>query len=300
MLNNITLQQIEIFLTVAEQLNLSDAAKELFLNQSAVSRWIQRLEESLGTKLFFRNNRGVELTENGEFLYEELKPLYEKLGASLENIRNMYDMKGNILRIGCLDSAEVINVLKDVVQQFEEQNSDILLKIELYNFKDLREQIVCGALDIVVAYSLGFGEYYNISTKKLRKLDTYIAVSMHSPLAESKTLPVEGLKNEMLYLLSLAEMKAPEQRALSICKKLGFTPQDIKYMPSYFALEMAVKNNRGFAICGSNIIDRFGSDIKLFPIPEPDKAQFVILAVRQSGGSDLAAQFAAAIPEYAG
>ncbi|MDR0817148.1 MAG: LysR family transcriptional regulator [Clostridiales Family XIII bacterium] len=297
MLNNITLQQIEIFLTVAEQLNLSDAAKELFLNQSAVSRWIQRLEESLGTKLFFRNNRGVELTENGEFLYEELKPLFEKLGASLENIRNMYDMKANILRIGCLDSAEVINVLKDTVQQFEEQNSDILLKIELYDFKDLREQIVCGALDIVVAYSLGFGDYYNIRTKKLRKLDTYLAVSMHSPLAESRTIPVEGLRNEMLYLLSLAEMKAPEQRALRICKKLGFTPKDIKYMPSYFALEMAVKNNRGFAICGSNIIDRFGSDIKLFPIPEPDKEQFVILADRQRGGSELAEQFANAITE---
>jgi hypothetical protein len=130
------------------------------------------------------------------------------------------------------------------------------------------------------------------------ELDTYLAISSHSPLAKSRDIPVEELNDETLYLLSVAEMKAPEQRALKTCKKIGFTPKEIKYMPSYFSLEMAVKNNRGFAICGSNIIDRFGSDIKVFPIPSPDKDQYVILAVRQSGGSTLAEQFVKAIPEY--
>jgi DNA-binding transcriptional LysR family regulator len=209
----------------------------------------------------------------------------------------MYDMKGDILRIGCLDNAEIIRALSDAVKVFEQQYSDTFLKIELYNFKDLREQIVCGELDIVVAYSFGFGDYYNICTKKLRKLDTYIAISMHSPLAESHTLPVEGLRNEMLVLLTLAEIKEPEQRAIKTCKKLGFTPKGIKYMPSYFALEMAVKNNRGFTICGSNITDRFGSDIKIFKIPEPDKEQFAILAYRNNDCSDLAEQFINAIPD---
>jgi DNA-binding transcriptional LysR family regulator len=298
MINDITLQQIEIFLTVAEQLNLSEAGKDLFINQSAVSRWISRLEKSLNMQLFNRTNRGVELTDNGEFLYEELKPLFEKLTGTLQSIREVYDMSDNILTIGCLNNSEVISALKDIVKQFEEQHSDIILKIVLFDFKDLREQIVCGALDIVITYSLGFGEYFNIRTKKIRKLDTYLAISSHSPLAENKEIPVEALGSETLYLLSLAEMKAPEQRAFKTCKRIGFTPKDIKYMPSYFSLEMAVKNNRGFAICGSNIIERFGSDIKLYPIPEPSKDQFVILALRKNGSSALAEQFASAIPEY--
>jgi DNA-binding transcriptional LysR family regulator len=298
LINDITLQQIEIFLTVSEQLNLSEAGKDLFLNQAAVSRWISRLEKSLNMQLFNRTNRGVELTDNGEFLYEELKPIFEKLSHSLESIRDVYDMSDNILTIGCLNNSEVIGVFKDIVKAFEEQHKDIILKIELYEFKDLREQVVCGALDVAVAYSLGFGEYYNISTLNLRKLDTYIAISSKSPLAKSKELPAAELNDSTLYLLSLAEMKAPEERALKTCEKVGFIPKEIKYMPSYFSLEMAIKNDRGFAICGSNIKDRFGSDIKLYPIPEPHDEQFVILATRQNTNSALVEQFTQAIKDY--
>lgn len=96
-MTDITLQQIGIFLTVAEHLNLSEAAKELFINQSAVSRWIQRLEVSLNTKLFVRNNRGVELTPDGEFLYSELRPIYSVLSSALQSIRSLYGVPENIV-----------------------------------------------------------------------------------------------------------------------------------------------------------------------------------------------------------
>ena len=53
-------------LAVADELHFTRAAKHLHLDQSAVSRHIQRLEKKLGIKLFARTNRGVELTEAGE------------------------------------------------------------------------------------------------------------------------------------------------------------------------------------------------------------------------------------------
>jgi DNA-binding transcriptional LysR family regulator len=77
---DITMQQIEIFLTVAERLSLSGAARELFLDQAGVSRWMQRLEESLNATLFIRTNHGVELTDEGKFLYNELKPCLNASG----------------------------------------------------------------------------------------------------------------------------------------------------------------------------------------------------------------------------
>ncbi len=296
-MNDITLQQIEIFLTVAEQLNLSEAAKDLFLNQSAVSRWIQRLESSLNTKLFNRNNRGVELTEHGEFLYAELKPMFQKLSETLYNMRTMYDMQNNILRIGCLDSSEVINALKTAVKDFEYSHPDTLLKIELFNFKDLREMLVCGKLDCIVTYSLGFGEYWNIATKRFKKLDTYLGISVRNPLAACAAIPTKELRNETLCLLALAEMKDAEHRAIQTCRKLGFLPKDIKYMPSFFALEMAVKNGRGFSICGKNMCERFASDIKLYPVPNPYLDQYVILAWREKGCSVLVNEFIQSIRE---
>jgi DNA-binding transcriptional LysR family regulator len=269
----------------------------LFINQSAVSRWIQRLETSLNTRLFTRTNHGVELTDHGEFLYAELKPMYEKLSETLQAMRGMYDMTDNILRIGCMDSTEVLRALKHAVRDFEKMCPDILLKIELFSFKDLREQLVCGNLDCIVSYSLGFGEYWNIAEKRFKRLDTYIAVSSQSTLADSMAIPVEKLKNETLYLLYIAEMKDAEKRAIDICRKIGFVPREIKYMPSYFALEMAVKNGRGFSICGENMCDRFRSDIKLYHVKEPYQEQNVILAWRENSCSALVRKFIESIKE---
>jgi DNA-binding transcriptional LysR family regulator len=295
--NDITLQQIEIFLTVAEQLSLSEAAKDLFLNQSAVSRWIQRLETSLNTKLFNRNYRGVELTDHGEFLYRELKPMYEKLGQTLQNLRSMYDFKDNILRVGCVDSSEVIGALKWAVKDFEAEYPDIILKIELFEFADIREELLCGNLDCIVTYSLGMGQYWNVATRKFKKLDTYIAVSARSILAESASIPVEALRNEALYLLYIAEMKEPEIRALDTCRKVGFVPREIRYVPSLFALELALKNARGFSIGGVNLCDHFGADIRLYHVREPVQDQYVMLAWRENGCSALTHAFVDSIRE---
>lgn len=298
MVNDITLQQIEIFLTVAEQLNLSEAAKDLFLNQSVVSRWISRLETGLGVKLFHRNNRGVELTENGEFLYETLKPMYEKLEKTLQDMRNMYDVTENILRIGCLNSSEVIGALKTAIEGFERIAPDIMIQPDLLDFNELRDALICGDLDCIVSYSLGFGEYWNIVSKQIQKLDTFIAVSANSNLAKYAAFPpTEALSDETLYLLSLAEMTGAEIRAIKTCEKLGFRPQSIKYMSSFFALEMAVKNGRGISICGSNMCERFGKRIKLYHVKNPYEEQYVILAWRENGCSASLRKFIDAVSE---
>ncbi len=296
-MNDITLQQIEVFLTVSEQLNLSEAARDLFINQSAVSRWIQRLETVLNTTLFVRNNRGVELTDDGEFLYTELKPIYEKLSEIIQNMRKVYAMKENILRIGCMDSSEVINALKAAVRDFETIYPDTLIKIEPYTSKDLREALVCGKIDCIVSYMLGFGEYLNVQEKKIKKLDTYLAVSTNSPLADSVDIPVKQLENQTLYLLYIAEMKDAETRAVETCKKIGFTPGEIVYMPNYFSLELAIKNGRGFSICGINMCERFGSDIKLYHVVKPYRDQYVIAAWRKNGCSPMAKEFLESIKE---
>ena len=61
--------------------NISKAAKELYISQPAISKSIQKLEESLGTKLFERSSRGVALTDSGELLYTHVKSAFETLTA---------------------------------------------------------------------------------------------------------------------------------------------------------------------------------------------------------------------------
>ena len=59
-----------VFLTVGRVRSITRAAEELFTSQPAITRTIKNLENELGTKLFIRSKRGVELTREGQILYD--------------------------------------------------------------------------------------------------------------------------------------------------------------------------------------------------------------------------------------
>lgn len=78
--------KLKIFHAVANTGNFSNAAKELGLNQSSVSRHIQDLEDGLATQLFSRHSRGLKLTEAGEMLFSATKDVNEKLTRTEQKI----------------------------------------------------------------------------------------------------------------------------------------------------------------------------------------------------------------------
>ena len=296
-MTDITLQQIEIFLAVAEELNLSAAAKGLFLNQSAVSRWVQRLESSLNTKLFIRNNRGVTLTADGEFLYTELKPIFTGLSATLRSMRTLYATPENVIRVGCINDDEVIGALKVFVDKFSVANPDALIKVAPSSFKDIQEALVLGIVDCCLTYQLGFAELLHTQVKKIKRLNSFFAISSRHPLAKDDKLCTPQLSNETMFLLTLSEMKNSEERAIELCRDNGFTPNKIKYLPTLLAIENAVRGMHGFTINGNSFGQRYKDEIKLYEVENVMTPQHIILAWREGKHTAAARLFIDSIPE---
>jgi DNA-binding transcriptional LysR family regulator len=92
------LRQLEVFLWVAELKSFTRAARQLFLSQPAVSFQIRALEEDLGVKLFWRNEKNVLLTEAGRLLYPEAKQIvsrFNKIKSGLEDLKGL--RKGHLV-----------------------------------------------------------------------------------------------------------------------------------------------------------------------------------------------------------
>ena len=70
---SVKLELYRVFKEVAEAGNITAAAQNLFISQSAVSQSIKQLESELQTRLFARNSRGVSLTPDGKMLYEYVR-----------------------------------------------------------------------------------------------------------------------------------------------------------------------------------------------------------------------------------
>ncbi len=83
--------KLRIFHSVADAGSLTHAGETLHLSQSAVSRQIRALEESLGVTLFHRHARGLILTEQGELLFDATSDMSKKLDSAEARIRDSED-----------------------------------------------------------------------------------------------------------------------------------------------------------------------------------------------------------------
>ena len=77
--SDINLNLYKIFYEVALSESISDASKKLFITQSAVSKAIKKLEEDLNTNLFYRNSKGVKLTDKGTELLFYVEEAFNSL-----------------------------------------------------------------------------------------------------------------------------------------------------------------------------------------------------------------------------
>ena len=91
--------KLRIFHAVADAGSLTHAGDRLNLSQSAVSRQIRALEESLNATLFHRHARGLILTEQGELLFDATKSMAKRLDAAAARIRDSEDEVFGELRV---------------------------------------------------------------------------------------------------------------------------------------------------------------------------------------------------------
>ena len=94
------LSQYKIFYEVAKAGNISKAAKELYISQPAISKAISKLEDSLGLSLFTRSSRGVQLTSEGEILFEHTREAFDALDRGEQELKRIQEFDIGHLRIG--------------------------------------------------------------------------------------------------------------------------------------------------------------------------------------------------------
>lgn len=93
-------RQLQLFLAVAERLNLSQAAEAMNITQPGLSKSMQRLHRALGTPLYHRRGRGVELTEAGRALARHARLVETQLADARAEVRGIADGKWGHARIG--------------------------------------------------------------------------------------------------------------------------------------------------------------------------------------------------------
>ncbi|MFA7891480.1 LysR family transcriptional regulator [Pseudomonas putida] len=143
------LRDLKYFATIAELGHLGRAAEKLNRSQPALSKSIQRLEESLGARLFQRDGRRIKLTDVGELLLARGRQLQINIAETEREIRDFAGGLIGTIRLGCAASmAEYL--LPQLTAALIERAPGLVLKLSIAQDDVLKESLRFGRLDAII------------------------------------------------------------------------------------------------------------------------------------------------------
>ena len=170
----VKLELYRVFKEVAETGNISLAAKNLYISQSAVSQSIKQLETALQARLFARSPRGVSLTWEGQMLYQYVRSALGLLATGEDKLSQAQQLLLGTLTIGASDTVTSF-FLTPYLEAFHRQHPGIRLKIVSGRSAKVLSMLRSGAVDIAFA-----------SSPKDEALETWPCFATHSVFVAGK------------------------------------------------------------------------------------------------------------------
>lgn len=143
-------RDIEILLTLAEELHFGRAAQRLRVSTSRVSQTIKKLERQIGTPLFERTSRRVQLTPTGDRLAKELRPAYRQILDAVTEARMAAREIRAVLRVGFIGAGAGRFVL-DVAEAFRADHPGCDVRLRETQFGEGFGVLRGGEADLVLA-----------------------------------------------------------------------------------------------------------------------------------------------------
>lgn len=241
--------QLEYFKKVAEDSNISSAAKKLFVSQPAVSKQLKLLEEELECKLFIRRKNKLALTIEGETLLQHARTII----AQVNNIKDEVNFKQNKVSgkicVGC-GALTAKSILPDAVSHIIKKYPSIEISIFETDWNQISELLENDIIDI------GVGPEVNNKRKSIKFQEIFTSklvfiCSQKSELANRKYISQKDLRTVPLITY------APNVNIYKCLERAGFL-EDVKIIMSTRITETIityVKKNIGVGIIPKYIVD---------------------------------------------
>lgn len=241
-----TITQIKYFLVMANCLNFTKAAAQLYITQPALSRQIAAMEEELGCILFVRSSRKVALTPSAVVLKEEFQKIYDSYNIAVAKAQAAYQGLSGELDIGILDGTRVGDLFPGVLRFFADRHPNVDIKMRNYSFRALIEKLTGGELDLIITLKFDIEQLEGVNYKVIEKTRDHIVVPASHRLASLKSVSMEDLKDETFIMVSPEDSAQSPRLIIERFREAQIMPK-IRFAPSIQAEMLWVE--AGVGIC---------------------------------------------------
>lgn len=263
------MRQLQFFITVAKHRNFTTAATELHISQSTLSRQITAMERELNVLLLFRDNRNVNLTKSGEYLYEEFSKLYMNYTHLIENAQNIFKGYSGNLKFGLLEEFTLEGTMQNVLHQYHKSFPNQTIDMRRGSFQNLADGILDFTYDFITTFFFDISTIPLLRYKLIEKVQDGIIISRKNPLSNLNVFLPEKFREETFILLSKDDSKYAATGAIEFCTAHGFYPK-IKIAPDLNTAMLWVEAGMGLAFTYSNSVAVHNPSMKFIPLQEKD------------------------------
>jgi len=235
------LRHLRYFVAVAEELHFTRAAERLGIQQPPLSLQIRQLEHEIGTPLFRRLSRGVELTEAGALLLDDARRILDQVERTKASVQSRARGETGRIQVGFAGATYFQPIVPDIIRSYRESYPNVVLLPEQSNTPHLVAGLQSGAIDVAfVRPSLSDSE--GIAIQPLVDEPMRIVLPATHPRAGSRSMPLADLAQETLILFPRVIGPGLHDAIIASCQQAGFSPtlgQDAPQIPSIVYLVSA-------------------------------------------------------------
>ena len=206
---------LQYFCTVARCRNMSRAADELWISQSALSKAIGNLEEELGAKLFDRVGRGIQLNESGRLFYHQVSHVLLLLSDAVRQVRSIQVNSPHDVSVLFTAATFIAPRLRE---DFAQAHPEINLEMKCSYSPEASDLQHCDFFIFATPAS-----NCNMECTKLMEEEMVLACNTKHPLADRKEINL--IETEDYFYQCLPPQESMHENLTSSCQKAGFEPK---------------------------------------------------------------------------
>ena len=247
------LRHLRYFVAVAEELHFTRAAERLGIKQPPLSLQIRRLERELGTSLFHRLTRGVELTETGALLLDEARGILDHVERIKAGVQSRARGETGCIHLGFADATCFQPLVPGIIRAYRERYPGVLVSPEGRNTPLLVAGLRTREIDVAfVRPPLSDGE--GLAVEPLVEELMVIVLPESHPRAGDRSMPLAVLAEETLILFPRAIGPGLHDAIIASCQRAGFSPKLGQEAPHISTTVHMVAAGLGVSIVPQSIV----------------------------------------------
>jgi LysR family transcriptional regulator, low CO2-responsive transcriptional regulator len=242
LVRGLTLRQLQIFEVAARNLSFARAAEQLHLTQPAISMQIKLLEDAIGTALFERVGKKVQLTEAGERLQHHASRILGELKDAASAFQSLSGLQSGSLHIGLVSTAKYF--APKLLALFTTQYPQLDVQLEVGNREFLLKLLQDNAIDLAIMGRPAKG--LDALAEPLAQHPHVIIANVNHPLRKAKKFDLQELRHETFLLREPGS--GTRVVAEEMFKNHLFTPKKIVTLGSNETIKQAVMAGMGVSL----------------------------------------------------